>query len=83
MKQTQEYTGLVEIRSGWGEEATVDRDRLIEMLQSVPKGDIRISMVPHEHGRALIAKPRDSTSALWYALAPMKPKRGMVPGGEQ
>jgi len=81
MQQVSEHTGIVEIMSGYGDIALIDRDRLIEMLQKIPAGDIRLSTVPHDAGRAVIAKPSDSVSDFWYVLAPMR-ERTRVPRGK-
>lgn len=70
-----EYSGIIKVGNGYSDIARVDRDRLIELLNRLPAGDIFISSVPHKAGRCVIAKPVTETEPHWHALAPMKPKK--------
>lgn len=69
--QFNEYSGIVEAGSGYGDIIRVDRDHLIELLQRLPAGNIILSSVHHNEGaRGIIAKPDTETEPHWHTLAP-------------
>ena len=71
--QFNEYSGIIRCGSGYGDCSRVDRDRLIELLQKLPAGDVIVSTAPHTKGWATIIKP-DNQDPVWHILTPTEPE---------
>jgi len=70
--QFNEYSALIQCGSGYGETSRVDRDKLIELLNRLPAGDVILSTAPHQDGRAVLVKG-EADSQNWYVLTPTIP----------
>lgn len=86
IKQFDDYSGIIETGSGYGDICQVDRDRLIELVSRLPAGSLLLTSVPHDKGRAVMLKPITEKRPLWHVLSPTferKPKKkdeGKEPG---
>lgn len=68
--QFNEYSGIIRCGSGYGDCSRVDRDRLIELLQKLPAGDVIISSITHDEGRGIVVKPAQEDEPIWHVLTP-------------
>jgi hypothetical protein len=64
------YSGIVETGGGYTETARVDKDRLIEVLERLPAGNIILTTAPHSGGQAVLVRHASVNDLTWHVLAP-------------
>lgn len=75
IKRFDEYSGIIEAGSGYGDVCRIDRDRLIELASRLPAGSLLLTSVPHDKGRAVLMKPAAEKRPLWHVLSPTFEKK--------
>ena len=70
-------SAIIEIGGGYGDVARIDRDRLVELLNRLPAGEVIISTLPHDAGRAVMLKHAAEKEPRWHVLAPVAPEPGL------
>jgi hypothetical protein len=83
IQKFNDYSGIIEAGSGYGDVSRIDRDHLIELATRLPPGDIILTTAPHDKGRAVLMKPGSEKRPWWHTLAPIKAKRAKKEDDEQ
>jgi hypothetical protein len=71
MLKFNDCSGIIETGGGYAYISRVSRDRLIEVLNRLPAGDIIITTAPHAGGMAVLVKPASESRERWHVLCPV------------